>query len=111
MAISLQDKLLSLTQASQSLPGRPHVSTLWRWYKRGVRGVRLETIVIAGRRYTSLAALEDFAAASTSAANGLAAGPMPTPRQRQAAIARVERELAEGGLTVTTHSKVRGDCK
>ena len=45
--------LVPLTEAVQLLPSRPHFSTLWRWYRRGVFGVRLETVVIGGRRYTS----------------------------------------------------------
>jgi hypothetical protein len=39
---------------------RPHVSTFFRWAKRGVRGVRLETIRIGGTLCTSVNALQRF---------------------------------------------------
>ena len=55
------DELLSLQQASQILPGRPHISTLHRWRLRGVRGQKLVTVLIGGRRYTSRRALSEFA--------------------------------------------------
>lgn len=31
----------------------PDVTTVWRWRSRGVRGIRLDTVCIGGRRYTS----------------------------------------------------------
>jgi hypothetical protein len=42
---------------------RPHVSTFYRWAKRGVRGVRLETIRIGGTLCTSVDAMQRFFAA------------------------------------------------
>jgi hypothetical protein len=97
MAISLDEKLVTLTEASKILPGRPHISSLWRWHRRGVRGVRLETLVVAGRRFTSLESLERFTAATTAAADGQ---PMPTrtSKQREKAIAAAEAELAREGI-------------
>jgi hypothetical protein len=93
MPIFLNETLVTLTQASQMLPGRPHVSTLWRWCKRGVRGVRLETYVVGARRFTSTEALQRFAAATSAAANGEAA-PIRTPSQRERDIAKAEAEMA-----------------
>jgi hypothetical protein len=55
--------------------------------------VRLETIVVGGLRYTSAEALERFAARCTAAADGTTM-PVRTTRQREAAIAAAERELA-----------------
>ena len=52
------ETLLSLLDAAKQLPGRPHVSTLYRWRIRGVRGVRLETVLVVGRRFTSKEALQ-----------------------------------------------------
>jgi hypothetical protein len=37
-----------------------HVATVWRWATRGVRGRRLTTIVIGGRRYVLNADLDAF---------------------------------------------------
>ena len=86
------EQMLSLSQASKYLPGRPHASSLWRWYRRGVRGVQLETAVIGGRRFTSVEALERFAAATTAAADGHPA-PARTPRRRERKIEAAERRL------------------
>jgi len=70
MAIGIgTEQLLTLRQAAKRLPGRPHLGTLWRWYSHGVRGQRLETILIGGRRYTSAEALERFAAACSAASD------------------------------------------
>lgn len=63
MSVTLNEDLISLSQAARELPGRPHLSTIWRWTTRGVRGVVLETLVVAGRRFTSHEALQRFVAA------------------------------------------------
>lgn len=64
-----QEQLLSIPQAARALPKRDngrhvHPSTVWRWIRRGVRGARLETIRIGGSTYTSVEALQRFAAGS-----------------------------------------------
>lgn len=98
MAIDLStESVLSLNAAAKSLPGRPHVSTLWRWYARGVRGVRLETTVIGGRRFTSREALQRFAERGTAVASDDVL-PARTDRQREAAIRRAQRELDAAGI-------------
>jgi hypothetical protein len=86
------EEILTLTQAAKSLPGRPASSTIHRWRLRGIRGVRLETILVGGRRFTSRQALERFAARITAAADG-EAPPIRTPRARQQAIERAEAQL------------------
>ena len=65
-----RESLLTLNQAAEYLPGRPNVSTLHRWRLHGIRGVKLETCLIGGRRYTSREAVERFVAATTAAADG-----------------------------------------
>lgn len=49
---------ITLAQAVDYVPGRPHVATLWRWATRGVRGVVLETAIVGGRRMTTPAMIE-----------------------------------------------------
>ena len=92
--ISLSETLVSPTDATRHVPGRPHVSSIWRWFSTGCRGVKLESLVCAGRRYTSLEAIERFVAATTAAAAG---DPLPTRtrRQRERAIVDAERRLAD----------------
>lgn len=86
-------KYLSFAEAAKLLPGRPHISTLHRWRTRGIKGIRLITKKIGGRRVVEFAELERFIEAVTCAADGTPA-PIRTSRQRQRAIEAAERELA-----------------
>ena len=61
----LNEPLIPLSQAPWHVPGSmrcPHRSTVVRWALRGVgrKKVKLETLMIGGRRYTSLSALARF---------------------------------------------------
>jgi hypothetical protein len=56
------EEYLSLAAASRLLPSRPHLSTVWRWCLRGIRGVKLRTVIVGGRRYTTREYLNDFVA-------------------------------------------------
>jgi hypothetical protein len=65
MAIDTQaESLLSLTEATKALPRvngkRPSISTLWRWCRRGLRGVRLEYVRVGRGIATSRDALNRF---------------------------------------------------
>ena len=68
MAIDIhKETLMTLEQASQMLPlvrsTKIHTSTLWRWCKRGFRGVYLEYAHLGRRIVTSSEALGRFFAA------------------------------------------------
>lgn len=59
------EELITLTDACRILPRRrrgrqPSPSTLYRWAQKGIRGVRLETVQIAGTKCTSRRMLADF---------------------------------------------------
>jgi hypothetical protein len=54
------DPLILLKKAAKPLPKPPSPACLWRWHARGIRGVRLETVVVGGRRYTTAAAWCEF---------------------------------------------------
>lgn len=58
------DELVSLSQAARMLPitrGKSvSPSTLWRWSKHGIRGVRLETLVRGGTAMTTRTAIQVF---------------------------------------------------
>ena len=90
------ETLISLTDAAKLSPGRPNVTTVWRWRNRGVRGVKLETGLFGGRRMTSREALARFFAATTAAADGQPVR-AETPRQRERAIVRAEKRAQELG--------------
>ncbi len=99
MTIDLSSEhLLSLAEAAKTLPGRPHSSTIWRWHSRGVRGIRLETVVIGGRRFTSRESLERFARRTTAAADGLPASANPASEASSESLAQVEAELDSVGI-------------
>jgi len=51
---------LTMAQAVDFVPGRPNVSTLWRWATKGVRGQKLFTTIVGGRRMVTLESLERF---------------------------------------------------
>lgn len=92
------ERMVTLVEATQILPGRPNLSTIWRWRLRGVRGVTLETILIGGKRFTSLEALTRFQHAVTAVADGKSGGAAETPRRRERAIERAERKAKELGV-------------
>ena len=53
-------ELLSLADAATGLPSRPHASTLWRWAKRGIKGIHLRLEIVGGRYFVAPEALSDF---------------------------------------------------
>lgn len=73
-----------------------NVATVWRWCTRGVRGVKLESLAVGGRRYTSAEAFERFLAATNP--ESTSTPPAPTPHQRRKAIEAAEKELAKAGI-------------
>lgn len=90
------ETLVTLAEAANRLPRRPNAVTLWRWWKKGVRGgVRLETKKIGGIRYTSIEALDRFVARTNEPDEPVA---MQTPAQRRRLIEDAVRELEEAGI-------------
>jgi Protein of unknown function (DUF1580) len=75
---------------------RLHCRTAQRWAMRGVAGVRLETIVQGGMRYTTAAAVRRFLAAVTAAREGRQrAG---TPTRTSCPPSQVDAELRRLGI-------------
>jgi hypothetical protein len=61
------EELIHFQKAAKEFPGRPVcLQTLHRWRLRGVRGSKLETIIIGGLRYTSLEAIGRFIASQNA---------------------------------------------
>ncbi len=71
------EEILSLRQARHAFPNRVSVPTLWRWVLNGVKGVKLESMLIGGRRYTSREACQRFMHARAGAAKN---SKVPTSR-------------------------------
>ncbi len=92
------ETLLSLTDAAARLPRRrkgkkPHVATLYRWAKRGVKGHRLETIQIGGTLCTSSEAMQRL----FNALGGESPTAVTSP-SRKREIRKAERELEAAGI-------------
>jgi hypothetical protein len=65
MAIdSKQEALITLTEATKLLPRvngkRVHISTLWRWCRRGLKGISLEYLRCGAKIVTSHEAMNRF---------------------------------------------------
>lgn len=56
----LESGLLTLSDAAQLLPHRPNPLTLQRWARTGSHGIRLRTLQVGGRRFTTRQFLEQF---------------------------------------------------
>ena len=110
-----KEELLSMSQAAKACPKvdgkRPHSSSIWRWVKKGVKGVRLEHVCVGRRICTTREALARFM-------HELAQAPPPpcryevlqkpktrTETQRDQAMARARRSLENRGVlkVVTEH--------
>ena len=94
------ETVVPINQAPKHYPyGRPNLSTVYRHFGRGCRGARLETFVAGGRRYTTVEAIRRFVERTTANSPGAALpSSRPTSRQREAAIRKAERELAEADI-------------
>ncbi len=109
MAIDFQnEQLLSLTDAARAVPPidgkRPHVSTIWRWCRKGVRGIQLEYVRLGHRVCTSGQALARFAQ-RLAEADAKPRSPSPSLRdtspsecQQKKSIQRAEAELNRAGI-------------
>lgn len=85
------EEMLTLADACRRVPPNGiSTATMARWIQRGVRGVKLETVVIGHRRLTSLQALSRFFAAQNPENTVAAKVISPTQRRRQSEAAREE---------------------
>jgi hypothetical protein len=100
MAIDIKaETVIPIAEAPKHFPGHPNVSSIYRWFGKGSRGARLETIVVGAKRYTSVEAIGRFIEATTANSVGASSpAPRPTTRQRRAAIKRAEADLAKAGI-------------
>ena len=106
MAIDIEtEQVISPAKATHLCPERrrgmrPNVATIYRWMMQGVRGIKLESIVVGATRCTSIEALQRFFDALTDAADeehSAAITPPPVSKSRQTAIEAAERRLARAG--------------
>ena len=103
MAINTsEEELLTLTQAARRYrppDARPLApSTIWRWHKKGISGVRLETICVGATRLTSTEAMRRFCDAVTLARSTQDAPQEPIAESGTRSAATKKR-LQEAGLS------------
>jgi Protein of unknown function (DUF1580) len=80
-----------LTGGRERIASHPSPATLYRWALKGVRGIKLETVMMGGRRYTSDEAVDRFFARLSHPQPS----PTPTPTKLRAEqIVRAARKAA-----------------
>jgi len=70
-----KENLVLLSEVPKILPKRKgkavHLSACYRWMRSGLSGVRLETVIVGGQRFTSKEALNRFWARVTAVRDGI----------------------------------------
>ena len=80
------------------LRNRVHKSTVHRWFRRGCRGVKLETLMVGGIRHTSEEALDRFFNRVTAVSGGDEASSRHLGRVSTRSHLRAAQELASEGF-------------
>lgn len=94
MSIDLSSEtVIPLRDGAKHCPGRPHISTFYRWMQRSQNP--LETIKVGGRIYTSVEAIQRFA---ERCSNPGVATNVRTSKQRQREIQHATTELTKVGI-------------
>ena len=100
MAIDISsEQVVTFTEATSHLPQRrrgkrPNVATLYRWSNEGIRGIRLEYLMIGSTRCTSVQAMQRFFDELTVASEAQSAPvPPPMPKHREERIEAAEARL------------------
>ena len=89
------EELIPIREVPKRLPKKPgdkrvHISAVYRWMKKGVRGVKLDSVSIGGTRYTSIEALQRFV--DRLSMDDREIPREPTPRRRQMQMDAAARE-------------------
>jgi len=98
-----QEELVPIRNVPKHLPPRPtgkrvHISAVYRWLLRGIRGIRLESLKIGGTTYTSKEALQRFADRLSNTSHAPDTTPATTlTRKRQIDRAARQVEAILGG--------------
>ncbi len=115
----MDDDYLTLTQATKIAPGRPHISSIWRWIRRGTltrsgSRVHLRAVRAGGRMFTTHAWLDEYLTGVNDGdathfeetlpqSSGGAAIQTPigsrTRVQAEQAVKAAEKELKEAGIS------------
>lgn len=94
----MKEDLIPLRDVTKLLPPtrrgrRIHVSCVYRWIGRGLKGHRLEFIQVGGSTYTSREALQRWTEKLTSPPHSITSHPSTSSSDDQAVMERVARKL------------------
>jgi len=64
------EEVIPISQAPSHFPGHPNVTSVYRWFTKGSRGAKLETIVVGAKRFTSVEAIGRFIERTTANSPG-----------------------------------------
>jgi hypothetical protein len=92
------DELIPLSELPKHIPPsrngkRRHKSSVYRYAKRGVRGIKLEVRQLPDGLYTTMLAWERFIGRLTAARCGSSVGTSPPPRTQTKRQSAVEKEI------------------
>ena len=87
--------LIRFQEAGRHILGNPSVCALHRWRLNGVRGAKLETLLVGGTRFTSAEAISRFIAAQNP---NECPAPTITPSQRRKQAETADRLLQDAGI-------------
>ena len=95
-----KEQLITLADAAAMLPRRragrkPHVSTIYRWASRGLKGIVLETLVVGGTTCTSVDALQRF---FDGLSQRIPNQPGLQPKQIEMQLRRASKILDDAGI-------------
>lgn len=96
--MNMNENLIELRQAAALFPRHPAITTVWRWCRKGVNGVRLEYFKAGRRIVTSVEAVERFCRA-VAALDDVAVTPTAPTGRREREIAEAEAVLDAAGVT------------
>ena len=98
MSVLLAETALPIPHAPGLFPNRPHIRHDLALDSYRACGVKLETFVSGGRRFTTHEAIERFIARTTVAAGGIAPTMPSVSKRRAAEIADAERRCQAAGI-------------
>lgn len=89
------ETLIRFQEAGRRIPGNPSVCALHRWRLSGVRGAKLETLLVGGTRFTSIEAIARFIAEQN---RDESPAPAITAKQRRTQAEAANRVLEAAGI-------------
>ena len=54
------DDLITIAEAAELIPGKPHICSVHRWILKGINGVTLKAVRVGGRRFKSREWVREF---------------------------------------------------